>query len=51
MDTFKKSIAAQMVMDEAQLADMSVEQIGQMMHMELESFMQEKKMTMVTQRR
>ncbi len=43
VDTFKKSIAAQMGMDEAQLADMSVEQIGQMMHMELESFMQEKK--------
>ena len=42
VDTFKKSIAAQMGMDEAQLADMSVEQIGQMMHMELESFMQEK---------
>ena len=29
VDTFKKSIAAQMGMDEAQLADMSVEQIGQ----------------------
>ena len=43
VDTFKKSIAARMGMDEAQLADMSVEQIGQMMHMELESFMQEKK--------
>lgn len=43
VDTFKKSIAAQMGMDETQLADMSVEQIGQMMHMELESFMQEKK--------
>lgn len=43
VDTFKKSIAAQMGMDEAQLADMSVEQIGQTMHMELESFMQEKK--------
>lgn len=43
VDTFKKSIAAQMGMDEAQFADMSVEQIGQMMHMELESFMQEKK--------
>lgn len=43
VDTFKKSIAAQMGMDEAQLADMSVEQIGQMMHVELESFMQEKK--------
>ena len=43
VDMFKKSIAAQMGMDEAQLADMSVEQIGQMMHMELESFMQEKK--------
>lgn len=42
VDTFKKSIAAQMGMDESQLADMSVEQIGQMMHMELESFMQEK---------
>lgn len=42
LDTFKKSIAAQMGMDEAQLADMSVEQIGQMMHVELESFMQEK---------
>lgn len=42
VDMFKKSIAAQMGMDEAQLADMSVEQIGQMMHMELESFMQEK---------
>lgn len=42
VDTFKKSIAAQMGMDEAQLADMSVEQIGQMMHAELESFMQEK---------
>ena len=33
---------AQMGMDEAQLADMSVEQIGQMIHVELESFMQEK---------
>ena len=43
VDAFKKSIAAQMGMDAAQLADMSVEQIGQMMHMELESFMQEKK--------
>lgn len=43
VDAFKKSIAAQMGMDVAQLADMSVEQIGQMMHMELESFMQEKK--------
>lgn len=42
VDAFKKSIAAQMGMDEAQLADMSVEQIGQMMHMELERFMQEK---------
>lgn len=42
VDVFKKSIAAQMGMDVAQLADMSVEQIGQMMHMELESFMQEK---------
>lgn len=42
VDTFKKSIAAQMGMDESQLAAMSVEQIGQMMHMELESFMQEK---------
>lgn len=42
VDTFKKSIVAQMGMDEAQLADMSVEQIGQMMHVELESFMQEK---------
>ena len=42
VDTFKKSIAAQMGMDEARLADMSVEQIGQMMHVELESFMQEK---------
>ena len=42
VDAFKKSIAAQMGMDVAQLADMSVEQIGQMMHMELESFMQEK---------
>ena len=42
VDAFKKSIAAQMGMDAAQLADMSVEQIGQMMHMELESFMQEK---------
>lgn len=42
VDTFKKSIAAQMGMDVAQLADMSVEQIGQMMHVELESFMQEK---------
>lgn len=42
VDTFKKSIAAQMGMDAAQLADMSVEQIGQMMHVELESFMQEK---------
>lgn len=42
VDVFKKSIAAQMGMDAAQLADMSVEQIGQMMHMELESFMQEK---------
>ena len=42
VDAFKKSIAAQMGMDAAQLADMSVDQIGQMMHMELESFMQEK---------
>lgn len=42
VDAFKKSIAAQMGMDESQLAAMSVEQIGQMMHMELESFMQEK---------
>lgn len=42
VDVFKNSIAAQMGMDAAQLADMSVEQIGQMMHMELESFMQEK---------
>lgn len=42
VDTFKKSIAAQTGMDESQLAAMSVEQIGQMMHMELESFMQEK---------
>lgn len=42
VDAFKKSIAAQMGMNAAQLADMSVEQIGQMMHMELESFMQEK---------
>lgn len=42
VDAFKKSIAAQMGMDEAQLADMSVEQIGQMIHVELESFMQEK---------
>lgn len=42
VDAFKKSIADQMGMDAAQLADMSVEQIGQMMHMELESFMQEK---------
>lgn len=42
VDAFKKSIAAQMGMDAARLADMSVEQIGQMMHMELESFMQEK---------
>ena len=42
VDAFKKSIAAQMGMDAAQLADMSVEQIGQMTHMELESFMQEK---------
>lgn len=42
VDAFKKSIAAQMGMDVAQLADMSVEQIGQMMHVELESFMQEK---------
>lgn len=42
VDAFKKSIAAQMGMDAAQLADMSVEQIGQMMHVELESFMQEK---------
>ena len=42
VDAFKKSIAAQMGMDAAQLADMSVEQIGQMMHMERESFMQEK---------
>lgn len=42
VDTFKKSVAAQTGMDEAQLADMSVEQIGQMMHVELKSFMQEK---------
>ena len=42
VDVFKNSIAAQMGMDAAQLADMSVEQIGQMMHVELESFMQEK---------
>ncbi len=42
VDAFKKSIASQTGMDEAQLADMSVEQIGQMMHVELESFMQEK---------
>lgn len=42
VDAFKKSIAAQTGMDEAQLADMSVEQIGQMMHVELKSFMQEK---------
>ena len=42
VDTFKQSVAAQTGMDEAQLADMSVEQIGQMMHVELKSFMQEK---------
>lgn len=42
VDAFKKSIATQTGMDEAQLADMSVEQIGQMMHVELKSFMQEK---------
>ena len=42
VDAFKKSIAAQMGMGAAQLADMSVEQIGQMMHVELKSFMQEK---------
>lgn len=41
-DSFKQMVAGQTGMDEATLADMSVEQIGSMMGVELETFSQEK---------
>lgn len=42
VDTFKEMIAKQMGQDAAAFADMSVEDIGAMMHVELKSFKQEK---------
>ena len=42
VDTFKETIAKQMGQDAAAFADMSVEDIGAMMHVELKSFKQEK---------
>lgn len=41
-DTFKSLIAKQMGKDKSELSDMSIEQIGQMMGVELKSFKQEK---------
>lgn len=41
-DTFKSMIAKQMGKEEPELSDMSIEQIGQMMGVELKSFKQEK---------
>lgn len=41
-DSFKQMVAGQTGMDEATLADMSIEQIGSMMGVELETFSQEK---------
>ena len=41
-DTFKSLMAKQMGKDEAELSDMSIEQLGQMMGVELKSFQQEK---------
>lgn len=42
VDTFKKMIAKQMGQDVSAFADMSVEDIGAMMHVDLKSFKQEK---------
>lgn len=42
VDTFKEMIAKQMGQDASAFADMSVEDIGAMMHVELKSFKQEK---------
>ena len=42
VDTFKETIAKQMGKDVSAFADMSVEDIGAMMHVELKSFKQEK---------
>ncbi len=42
VDTFKEMIAKQMGQDAAAFADMSVEDLGAMMHVELKSFKQEK---------
>ena len=42
VDTFKETIAKQMGQDAAAFADMSVEDLGAMMHVELKSFKQEK---------
>ena len=42
VDTFKETIAKQMGQDASAFADMSVEDIGAMMHVELKSFKQEK---------
>ena len=41
-DTFKGLIAKQMGKDESELADLTVEQIGQMLGTDLKSFQQEK---------
>ena len=41
-DSFKQMVAGQIGMDKATLADMSIEQIGSMMGVELETFSQEK---------
>ncbi len=41
-DTFKSLIAKQMGKDETELSDLSIEQLGQMMGVELKSFKQEK---------
>ena len=41
-DTFKSLMAKQMGKDEAELSDLSIEQLGQMMGVELKSFQQEK---------
>lgn len=41
-DTFKSLMAKQMGKDEAELSDLSIEQLGQMMGVELKSFKQEK---------
>ena len=47
-DTFKQLMAQQTGQDASVFENMTIEQIGEMMHVELKSFQQEKRMTMET---